>query len=293
MKNINAHIVHAFVDGVGGGNPAGVVLEADQLSKEEKQKIAAQVGLSETAFVSSSTKAEFKLEFFTPTQKIPDCGHATVAAFSLLKQEGFIQKKESSKEIEDGVRKIFLDDDMVFMEQKSPEYISLANKGISVDQIGDSLNIDSPTTAFISDPMIVSTGGPFLLVGVTTRKLLQQMQPDLEAIRRISKNIDVHGYYLFTLDSANKERTAVTRMFAPLLGIREESATGMAAGALASFLYQKMGIQKSEILIEQGTLMSPPSPSLLHARLEIKDGEINSLLIGGRGKVIRTMNIGG
>ena len=63
---IEIQIINAFTDGESGGNPAGVVLDADKISVRHKLKIAAKVGLSETAFVSSSKSADFKLEFFTP-----------------------------------------------------------------------------------------------------------------------------------------------------------------------------------------------------------------------------------
>lgn len=69
--HVEVRIVNAFTDGAAGGNPAGVVLDADALSTAQKQAIAARVGLSETAFVSASEVAPFKLEFFTPTARWP------------------------------------------------------------------------------------------------------------------------------------------------------------------------------------------------------------------------------
>ena len=50
---IEIQIINAFIDGEGGGNPAGVVLDADEFSARQKSKIAAKIGLSEIAFVSS------------------------------------------------------------------------------------------------------------------------------------------------------------------------------------------------------------------------------------------------
>ena len=61
-KKIQMQILNAFGDNEKGGNPAGVVLNADDLSNDQKLKIAAKVGLSETAFVSTLTLADFKLE---------------------------------------------------------------------------------------------------------------------------------------------------------------------------------------------------------------------------------------
>ena len=83
-NQFTVNVVNAFIDNGVGGNPAGVVLDADGLDRDTKQQIAAQAGLSETAFVSASDTAVFKLEFFTPTRQIAHCGHATVATFSYL-----------------------------------------------------------------------------------------------------------------------------------------------------------------------------------------------------------------
>jgi len=88
--DITVNVVDAFIDSGQGGNPAGVVLDAGGFSAETKQRIAARVGLSETVFVSPSSVADFKLEFFTPTRQIPHCGHATIATFCYLLQRGKI-----------------------------------------------------------------------------------------------------------------------------------------------------------------------------------------------------------
>ena len=95
---IKAHIINAFVDGNIGGNPAGVVLNADGLSSGNKLEIASIIGLSETAFVSSSEVADFKLEFFTPTKQIAHCGHVTIATFAYLKELGRVTASRTSKE---------------------------------------------------------------------------------------------------------------------------------------------------------------------------------------------------
>ena len=111
--SVEVQVVNAFVDGDTGGNPAGVVVDADALTALQKQSIARQVGLSETAFVSASNTATVKLEFFTPTRQIPHCGHATVATFSLLRQRGLIGEGRLSKETIEGDRHILVDGNRV------------------------------------------------------------------------------------------------------------------------------------------------------------------------------------
>lgn len=133
--DITVNVVDAFIDSGQGGNPAGVVLDAGGFSAETKQRIAARVGLSETAFVSPSSVADFKLEFFTPTRQIPHCGHATIATFCYLLQQGKITGPHSSKETIDGVRSIFIKGDMAFMEQTAPTYRTLAETGSGLDAV--------------------------------------------------------------------------------------------------------------------------------------------------------------
>ena len=98
-----------------------------------------------------------------------------------------------------------------------------------------------------------------------------------------SKPYNLIGFYPFTLETEKAGRDAGTRMFGPYYGIPEESGTGMAAGPLACYLYDKMNIKKEELLIEQGNFMTPPSPSLLKVTLDVADGKITGLMAGGKG----------
>src|SRR5689334_16933274 len=124
---VDVQIVNAFVFNNKGGNPAGVVLDADHFTNEQKLKIAAKTGMSETAFVSKSDQADFKLDFFTPNRQIAHCGHATIATFSYLAQLGRVPHKNSSKETIDGRREILMTGDLAFMEQRAPRYSEPTN----------------------------------------------------------------------------------------------------------------------------------------------------------------------
>ena len=65
----------------------------------------------------------------------------------------------------------------------------------------------------------------------------------------------------------------------------------MAAGPLACYLYDYLGHHKAKMIIEQGRLMSPPSPSELLVELTLEDGRITSLIAGGRARVIKSMEV--
>ena len=85
---IEVFVVSAFGMNETGGNPAGIVLEAEGLSDSQMLHIAAEVGLSETAFLFSSDSCDFLLRFFTPAAEVDLCGHATIATYSLLHRLG-------------------------------------------------------------------------------------------------------------------------------------------------------------------------------------------------------------
>jgi PhzF family phenazine biosynthesis protein len=288
---MQVRIVNAFVDGEQGGNPAGVVLQADALSAAQKQAIAAQVGLSETAFVSSSQSAAFKLEFFTPTRQIAHCGHATVATFSLLRQLGLVSEGWSSKETIDGNRDILLQGDMAFMEQRQPQYLDLRSEPEALAEVLAALGITPEQLLPGLWPTRVNTGASFVIVPLRNEAQVAAIVPDQAELARLSEQFELIGFYVFSQQTRQPGRDAGARMFAPRYGIDEESATGMAAGPLACFLHDYLGVTGPRLLIEQGYLMQPPSASVITVDLQLAEGRIERLLAGGKAQVISELTL--
>ncbi len=291
-RSISAQVVNAFV--VQGeypsGNPAGVVIDADHLSEKEMLTIAGNIGLSETAFVSRSDIADFKLDFFTPNRRIAHCGHATVATFSYLKELGRVNEGITSKETVDGPRKIMIKDGAAYMEQLAPQYKTAEmykNKGVLINDICASLGLNDDDLNGFS-PVVVNTGNNFLIINVTDENTLKAIKPNFDLIHAISDKLDLIGYYVFALDNSD----ANTRMFAPRYAINEEAATGMAAGPLACVLRDFFKINKDTFLIKQGDFMQSPSPSLITVMLTIDNGKISGLMAGGFGHVSQKLVVG-
>ncbi|MCC4238732.1 PhzF family phenazine biosynthesis protein [Thalassospira povalilytica] len=293
-RTVPVQIVNAFVKDGAGGNPAGVVLDADRYSDDEKLLIAQKVGLSETAFVSKSETCGIRLDFFTPTKRIAHCGHATIATFSYLAELQRFGDGETSKETVDGPRKIILDRGMAYMEQLAPTYTPAANwsdKGVTLCDVLKSLGLASDDLDDRARPVLVNTGNNFIVLAVRDQATLANITPDQNAINAISEKLDLIGYYIFTTETGDADIDATTRMFAPRYGIAEEAATGMAAGPLACVLYDFLDMEKDTFLIAQGAFMTTPSPSQIKVTLDLKDGRITGLLAGGQGKVMKSLNI--
>lgn len=283
---IDVQIINAFVYNNQGGNPAGVVLDADLLTSKQKLEIAGKVGLSETAFVSRSAIADFQLTFFTSNRQIAHCGHATIATFSYLAQHDQIPNAQTSKETIDGRREILIKGDLAFMEQKAPSYFDPT--GLQ-QKILESINI---TPNDLSYPIsVVNTGNSFLIIPLRSKSILQNLEPNFTLIEEVSEELDLIGYYPFSLETFASEHDASTRMFGPRYAIPEESGTGMAAGPLACYLFDRVGIQKQQFLIEQGWCMNPPSPSLITVDLELSTDKIQRVMAGGKGIVSKKLTI--
>jgi PhzF family phenazine biosynthesis protein len=288
---IEVQIVNAFIDGAAGGNPAGVVVDANALSTAQRLKIAQQVGLSETAFVSASESATVKLDFFTATRQIAHCGHATIATFSLLRQLGVVGEGRLSKETIDGNRDILVDGDMVFMEQHAPKYTQVTSTSELGRRVVGALGLTQAQLLGGVDPFVVNTGNSFLIVPLPDERSVAELRPELGLVESLSDELDLIGYYVFSTATKVRGRHAGARMFAPRFGIPEEAGTGMAAGPLACFLHDHLGVQAREIFIEQGWLMQPPSPSVIKVTLELAHGKISRLMAGGTARAVSSMQV--
>ena len=288
---VEVHVVNAFVDGDHGGNPAGVVVDANRLSAAQKLKVAQRVGLSETAFVSASVTATLKLEFYTPSRQIAHCGHATIATFSLLRQLGMLREGKHSKETIDGNRDVIVESDRAFMEQSAPSFKNLDRLRDGHARVLSSLGLSDRGLLAGVAPCIVDTGNSFLLVAVDSEATLREVRPDFARIEEVCAALELVGYYPFSLATKRPGRQAGARMFAPRYGIPEEAGTGMAAGPLACFLHEVLGIRHPSFLIEQGWLMQPPSPSVITVNLKLEQSSIVGLMAGGRAKSMRTFNV--
>lgn len=283
---VKVAIVDAFVDGDKGGNPAGVVLNSDNLTCDQKLSIASQVGLSETAFISQSSTADFKLDFFTPQKQIAHCGHATIASFSYLSQLNLVPQTNTSKETIDGNRSIIVEDGYAYMEQLAPRYTEIDEE---IPTVLAALGLSSQEV--IASPIIANTGNSFILVGVKDIATLNRIDADEAMINTLSEQYDLIGFYVFTIETNISGRDASTRMFAPRYGIKEEAATGMAAGPLACYLYDYMHITQDKFAIEQGYSMPVASPSCIDVTIALENGAIISLLAGGTGVVSRYQTV--
>lgn len=274
---VDVYVAVAFSKDAKGGNKAGVVLGRSELTSVQKAAIAKEMGYSETAFVLDSDKADFKLQYFTLTEEVPLCGHATIAAFSTLKLLNMLDKPDCTIETEAGILNIHIKDDgLILMEQNRPAYLEVLDSDIFTGCIERNF-IDHRFPI-----QIVSTGLNDVMLPVDSVEHLEQLSPDFEMIANMSKEKEVVGVHAFTIIKES-DVTAICRNFAPLYGIDEESATGTANCALACYLF-KYYKQQSQYVFEQGHNMGDISRIVVN--LSYHENVIDSVFVGGYGYLL-------
>lgn len=282
------YLVDAFSDEKFSGNPAGVVPDVTDISSDDMQKIATEVNLSETAFVQKIDEENYNVRFFTPTQEVDLCGHATIATFYTLASKGYLSEFDGeSKRYYQHTKagKLYVDVycnngmiDNVVMEQATPKLIGTLE---DVDELVDSMNINIEDLGLISKnlkPQIISTGLPDIMVPIKSREILNNLNIDYKKVADLSKKLNVTGIHAFTIDN----NQVYTRNFAPLVGINEEAATGTANGALFYYLRENGIIKENEINIKQGEILNRPSEILA----KISDHNPNCIEVGGKATII-------
>jgi len=271
-----------------GGNPAGVVLNADDLSCAEKLKIAQAVGYSETAFVSKDDEVDFEVSFFTVTDEVDFCGHATLATFSTLFSKKLISAGKYKQRTKAGILSVNVEEDgRVVMEQACPTYLQAFEYEDIAELIGLPFDILSSTQLPIE---VISTGLHDVIVPVPLG-YLDKLEVDNEKLSEFCEKYDLIGMHAFELNDSHSEFTASCRNFAPLFGIPEESATGSSSGALACYLVKHVfaGEETFDFVFEQGRSMGRASK--LSASVKLENGQVSKVEVGGFAKQIGQLKV--
>jgi len=282
-------LVNSFTANGAGGNPAGVVFNANELSYQQKLKIAQTVGYSETAFVSNDEEADFEVSFFTTTEEVDFCGHATLAVFSTLYQKGIIPAGSYVQRTKAGILPVVVESDgKVIMEQQLPQKLNC----FSYKELSDLIGINSKVLESTQLPIeVISTGLPDVIIPVPYG-YLDLLTPNDKLISAFCKKHNVIGFHVFELCEAspsNSTQTNITascRNFAPLFGITEESATGSASGALACYLSDHLTLG-NDYMFEQGRAMK--CTSIITASVELDNGIVSKVKVGGFANDIGTL----
>lgn len=272
---MRGYVMDAFSRRLFGGNQAGVVLPERELEDGVMQAIAAEFKHSETAFVTVD-KGGVSLRYFTPAGEVDLCGHATIASFSLLRQQGYIGDGDHIARTRAGELNITVGDGTVWMDMAPPRLL----RELTAEEWGafyaayGLMEADRPADL---TPAIVSTGLADVMLPVRDHETLMRAVQDAAAVTALSKQYDVTGVHMFCL--GGEDCTAYCSNYAPLYDIPEECATGTSNGALTYYLYLRGLVRAGEEnVFLQGEHMGRPSE--IRSRL-YEAGEEVTVRVGG------------
>lgn len=253
---MRAYVMDAFAKEVFSGNQAGAVIVENELDEALMKNIAAEFKHSETAFIRVIDEKNIVVRYFTPEAEVDLCGHATVAAFSLLRRLGVIGIGEYTAHTKAGKLKISVGEDCVWMDMAPPRFIRELTDAETAE-LFEAYSLDKSDCAADMRPAIVSTGLADIIMPVKDRAALKRAVQNSAAVCELSRRFDCVGVHMFALDEGC---TAFCSNFAPLYGIEEECATGTANAALTYYLYRASKVKVGEVnRFLQGEHMGRPS----------------------------------
>lgn len=250
--------IDAFTDQPFAGNACAVILDAEGLGSDQMQRIAREIGLSETAFVVPTSRADFGARYFTLTSEIPLAGHPTLATVRALIEAGRIApgRERLRLELPAGVVEVTITPSplRITMTQLPPQFLSQHDPVRIAALFGL-----SPEDLVAGAPIqTVSTGTPQLMVPLRSVNALRRARLDAEAYTAYQAASDFFSPHLFVLEGA----TPRGQTYARHLGVPpepvEDPFTGSATGGMAAYLWSHGLIQEPHFVAEQGHDLGRP-----------------------------------
>ncbi len=277
---MNFRRIAAFSDGDVGGNPAGVWVGAALPDDATMQRLAKQVGYSETVFAAPSKHA-WRVRYFSPESEVPFCGHATIALGAALTMEHG-----------DGMFALALNDAHITVEgHRDGERFAAAlqsphtqSKAADPDLVADALALFGYTPDDLDmriRPAIACAGATHLVIALSSRARLAAMRYKLEAGRALMERI---GAVTIAFVHARTPQLFHARNAFASGGVYEDPATGAAAAALAGYLRDIRWPHNGVIDIVQGEDMG--SRSMLRAEFSRAIG--SSIRVSGTARLIKS-----
>ena len=275
--------VDVFTDRQFGGNPLAVVLDAQGLSTERMQAIAAEFNLAETTFVlpPQDPAHTAQVRIFTPKAEMPFAGHPNVGTAFVLARMGKVTGDRLVFEEKAGLVPMDIQREngvVVATRLAAPQQLSLGET-VTSEIVASAVGLKPAD--IVGQPIVASTGNNFLFAEVRSRDVLKAALCNNDAFAKhlpMTRTVGVHLY----VPAKERGVEIQSRMFAPLYGVPEDPATGSANITLIGLLAHNAK-EKDLVLsktIGQGFDMG--RPSILQASAEKKAGKVIATYIGGR-----------
>lgn len=228
MKNAPIFLVDAFTDRAFGGNPAAICLLDSDQDEHWMQMLAAEMNLSETAFVGQVAPDTFKLRWFTPKVEVDLCGHATLAAAHVLWEEGMVAAEVPINfETKSGTLHCTYHKGRIEMDFPATPVTQTDLPRAVAHAIQDALGIQA---------IAIGRNRFDILMTVHTEDEVRALAPNFHSLSKV-----VARGVMVTSRSVDQDYDFVSRFFAPAAGIDEDPVTGSAHCCLGPYWASVLG----------------------------------------------------
>jgi trans-2,3-dihydro-3-hydroxyanthranilate isomerase len=260
---VGFRLVDVFTERSFAGNQLCVIPEPPpDLTSEQMQAIAQEIGFSETTFVTHTARDRYEIRIFTPASEIPFAGHPTLGtAFTLVSEDRIDSRATQTTTAGDVPVEVDLENGFAWMQQLPPRF---GGEFTEVELVGRATGL-GPGDLHPELPMqVISTGFAPLLVPVRDEATLRRAERDGRACGEATERAGAECLYLFAIRDPGD---VMARMFDPFMGIGEDPATGSAAGPLGAYLAERGAAgMPGSMVIAQGEMVG--RPSFLHVDVQ-------------------------
>ena len=249
MTSLPFFQVDAFADQPLTGNPAAVMPLDQWLDDALMQAIAAENNLSETAFTVPSDRedADYDLRWFTPTDEVELCGHATIASGHVLIHRGPVRFATRA-----GILTVSRRDDLLELDLPAAKLTEVREP-----ELNEALGLPE-LSAWLAEGC-----NDAAIIEVPDEEAVRSVRPDFAKLAKIHR--------MPVITARGRTEDIVSRVFVPYLGIDEDPVTGAAHAALAPYWAERLGRN------DFAALQASKRTGVLHCRLED-----DRVLLGGR-----------
>ncbi|MCK0096528.1 PhzF family phenazine biosynthesis protein [Yoonia sp. F2084L] len=276
--------IAAFSANGKGGNPAGVVLLDKAVPEEDMQKVAAEVGYSETVFAVpvEGKDGSWRVRYFSPESEVSFCGHATIALGAALGQRNG-----------SGTYKLDLNNASITVDA-APSGEGMAatlaspptkSRAITDDESQDAMELLGLTKDDLDvrlPPARIHGGADHLMFALHDRARLAAMTYSLDEGRDMMRQ---HKLVTIMLVHIEGDRVFSVRNAFASGGVLEDPATGAAAAAFAGYLRDRGWPHGKQFTIRQGEDMG--APSIIEVQLSSEAG--SSVLVSGSARLMQAV----
>ncbi len=289
MITVPFALYDAFSETAFGGSQAGIVSDAGWLNAETRQKIAKEIGVPATGFVTAHNENSISARFHSTVTEYPMCGHGTIGLMTRMVELGLLNWKgndrinvelclptaTTSVEIfrgDNGQPTVFLDiNSPSFRQDRLDAGYLTALLGLRKQDCSEQWPVEIASGDFVH-----------LVVPLKNLETMRRITPDFAGLIRFCHEIGVQTVAVFCTETERPDSTLHVRDFCPAVGVLESAAAGTTNCALSSYLVRHglvQGSQQIRIQAEQGHEIG--RPSIIRSVISMSGGCITRLQIGG------------